>query len=80
MRTNKTYTVIVLVPDYVAYNYGDFYIWKVEARSVKKAQKRAQEIAAMFDVPDLHPQDLDAVYKDYRVVAVFEGNLPNIAR
>ena len=80
MRTNKPYTVIVLVPDYVADNYGDTYIWKVEAPSVEKAQKLAQQTAAMFDAPDLHPQDLDAVYKDYRVVAVFEGDLPNIAR
>ena len=80
MRTNKPYTVIVLVPDYVACNYGDTYIWKVEAPSVKKAQKQAQETAAMFDDPELHPQDLDVVYKDYKVVAVFEGDLPNIAR
>lgn len=80
MRTNKTYTVIVLVPEYVACNYGDFYTWRIEARSVKKAQKRAQKTAAMFVDPDLPPQDLDAVYKDYRVVAVFEGDLPNMTK
>ena len=80
MRANKLYTIIVLVPDYLAYNYGDFYIWRVEARSVKKAQKRAQEITAMFVDPKPHPQDLDVVYKDYRVVAVFEGNLPNMVK
>ena len=80
MRTNKTYTVIVLVPEHVACNYGDFYIWKIEARSVKKAQKLAQQTAVMLDNPGLFPQDLDAVYKHYKVVAVFEGDLPNMVK
>ena len=80
MRTNKPYTVIVLVPKHVAYNYGDTYIQKVEAPSVEKAQKLAQKTAAMFDDPGLFPQNLNAVYKDYKVVAVFEGDLPNMAK
>ena len=80
MRTNKPYTVIVLVPDHIADNYGDTYIWKVEARSVKKAQKLAQQTAVLFDNPGLFPEDWDAAYKAYKVVAVFEGDLPNMAK
>lgn len=71
----KTYTVILLRPDYIAGTFGqDTYMTSLEAESVEDAEKLAQMEAFELDIPQEDRGDYDDDASDgYFVIAVIEG-------
>lgn len=70
----KTYTVIVIYPDYAADNYGEeFYIDTVyapnPAAAIQLTQKQAAEANSSIESP-----------ADFALVACFEGDPEMVAR
>jgi len=73
----KTYTILLMRPDYAAYQYGeDTYMTHIEADNVSTAQKKAQAEVWNLDVAG---EDVDDVADrsgnpdDYAVLMVIEG-------
>jgi hypothetical protein len=74
----KTYTVLLLRPDYVADDYGtDTYMTHVDAPTVAAAQAAAQREAVLMDYsPQDEPIDEEEILEhmpDYAVLMVIEG-------
>lgn len=70
------YTVLMIVPDYIANNYGEeTYMTYVQAESVEEAQKEAQIQAQIVMVEDIDDSDDP---KDFLVCFVCEGFVKDI--
>lgn len=75
----KSYTFLLLRPDYVAESFGaDTYLAHVKAIDVHEAKKVAQkEVSAADSVGNDGLYEFD--YDDYHVLAVFEGHLKDLS-
>lgn len=77
MRKLRTYTVLLLRPDYVTDDYGqDTYMTNVEATTVKTAVRRARLEVLGVDTPNAKPTRDDL--QDYFVLFVAEGRITDI--
>jgi hypothetical protein len=76
-RTINKYTVLLLLPDYVANEYGkDTYLVHVDAVDAKEGKRKAQieAFGIQLDPDDADPDVLD----DWYCLAIFEGHLEDI--
>ena len=78
VRIAKPYTVILILPDTIAENYGeDYYFGRVRATSPAEAATIAQADAADVNQPDgCNCGSVDP--NDFLCVAVFEGHHDNM--
>lgn len=68
----KTYTVLLLRPDYISNAYGaDTYMTHIEASSVLEAEDFVRAEAHQIDTLDGEGADVDPL--DYAVLMVIEG-------
>lgn len=77
MSKKRTYTVLLLRPDYATSHYGqDTYLTNVEATTVKAAVRRARLELWGVDTSNVKPTRDDL--QDYFVLLVAEGRITDI--